>query len=75
MLPKGQVNSPRKLVWIEERDFSGWGCSECIWVFKHSGWPSGKSLDEAKKTLRTQLDREFESHTCKKAASAQSGLP
>jgi hypothetical protein len=71
MLPKGQVSSPRKLVWIDEQGFSGWGCSECIWVFNNpSGWPPGNSLDEMKRILQVQLDKEFESHICKKAASA-----
>jgi hypothetical protein len=76
MLPKGQVNSPRKLVWIEGQGFSGWGCSECIWVFNNpSGWPPGNSLDEIKRILQAQLDKEFECHICKKAASARGSPP
>jgi len=25
---------PRKLVWIENQNLQGFGCSECTWVFK-----------------------------------------
>ena len=29
----------RKLVWIEQQHFRGFGCSECAWVFKLSVRP------------------------------------
>jgi hypothetical protein len=54
----------RKLVWIEEDCFRGWGCSECAWVFNPSGAPTGKSLDEAKRNFELQRDKEFPLHVC-----------
>jgi hypothetical protein len=54
----------RKLVWIERQNFQGYGCSECAWVFKSSGTPSGKSLDEMKQDYERQRDKSFESHVC-----------
>ena len=35
----------RKLVWIENQNFEGFGCSECQWVFKTTGPFIGKSLE------------------------------
>jgi hypothetical protein len=54
----------RKLVWIEEQHFRGWGCSECAWMFNPSGSPTGKSLDEMKQSYEQQRDKEFTSHVC-----------
>jgi hypothetical protein len=54
----------RKLVWIERRSFQGYGCSECAWVFKSSGTPAGKSLDEMKKDFEQQRDKNFAGHIC-----------
>jgi hypothetical protein len=54
----------RRLVWIEEQSFRGWGCSECAWVFNPSGPPAGKSLDEMKLNYELQLNKEFADHFC-----------
>jgi hypothetical protein len=54
----------RKLVWIEQQGFRGWGCSECAWIFNPSGALIGKSLDEAKRNFELQRDKEFTSHVC-----------
>ena len=54
----------RKLVWIKEQRFWGWGCSECAWVFNPSGSPTGKSLDEMKQNYEQQRDEEFAAHVC-----------
>ena len=54
----------RKLVWIEQQRFRGWGCSECAWVFNPSGALTGKSLDEAKRNFELQRDKEFTFHVC-----------
>jgi hypothetical protein len=54
----------RKLVWIEKRNFQGSGCSECAWVFKPSGTPTGKSLDEMKQDYEQQRDKHFAAHVC-----------
>jgi hypothetical protein len=54
----------RKLVWIEQQRFRGWGCSECAWVFNHSGALTGKSLDEAKRNFELQRDKECTFHVC-----------
>jgi hypothetical protein len=57
----------RKLVWIEEQGFRGWGCSECAWVFNPSGRPTGKSLEEMKQNYEQQRDKDFAAHVCQQA--------
>ncbi len=54
----------RKLVWIEQRRFRGFGCSECAWVFNASGAPAGESFDEMMRNFELQRDREFTLHVC-----------
>jgi hypothetical protein len=54
----------RKLIWIEEESFLGWGCSECAWVFNASGSPAGNSLDEMKRNYERRRDEEFAAHAC-----------
>jgi rubredoxin len=54
----------RKLVWIEEKRFQGWGCSVCAWVFNPSGAPTGKSLDEMKENYEQNRDKDFAAHVC-----------
>jgi hypothetical protein len=54
----------RKLVWVEEQRFQGWGCSECAWVFNPSGAPTGKSLDEMKENYERRRDKDFAAHVC-----------
>jgi hypothetical protein len=54
----------RKLVWIEQPRFRGWGCSECAWVFNPSSTPTGKSFDEMMQNFELQRDGEFTSHVC-----------
>jgi hypothetical protein len=54
----------RKLVWIEEQRFLGWGCSECAWVFNASGSPAGNSLDDMKRNYERRRDEEFATHAC-----------
>jgi hypothetical protein len=54
----------RKLAWIEERRFRGFGCSECGWRFKPSGPLTGKSFDEMMRNFELQRDREFRAHVC-----------
>jgi rubredoxin len=65
---KSQENSSRKLVWIEGQRFVGWGCSECDWVFNLPDLPTGKSLDEVKRSFEMQLSDEFAFHACAKRA-------
>jgi len=55
---------PRKLVWIDEIRFRGFGCSECAWVFNPSGSPTGNSFDEMMLNFELQRDKEFSSHVC-----------
>jgi hypothetical protein len=55
---------PRKLVWIEKKNFQGFGCSECDWVFKPSDALAGKSLDEMKQEFEAQCGKEFAAHVC-----------
>jgi hypothetical protein len=54
----------RKLVWIEEPHFGGFGCSECGWRFKLSEEPTGVSLDVMIENLELRRDKEFMSHVC-----------
>ena len=55
---------PRKLVWIENKNFQGFGCSECNWVFEPVGELGGKSLDEMKQKYEAGRDKEFAAHDC-----------
>jgi len=54
----------RKVVWIEQPGFGGFGCSECGWRFEPSNAPTGTSFEEMKLSLVLQLDIEFTSHVC-----------
>jgi hypothetical protein len=54
----------RKLIWIENPDFQGCGCSECAWTFKPSGRLSGDSLYERKEIYERRRDKEFAIHVC-----------
>jgi hypothetical protein len=54
----------RKLVWVEERRFYGFACSECSWRFDSSAAPTGKSFDELMRNFELQRDKEFTSHVC-----------
>jgi hypothetical protein len=54
----------RKLIWIEQERFRGWGCSECAWIFNASSTPTGKSFDEMMKNFEWQRDKEFALHAC-----------
>jgi hypothetical protein len=57
-------NSSRQLVWLAGHSFEGWGCSQCAWLFRPSGPPLGKSLDEMKQNYQRQLSHEFVVHAC-----------
>jgi hypothetical protein len=54
----------RKLIWIEQERFRGFGCSECGWRFRPSSAPTGKSFDEMMRNFELERDREFASHVC-----------
>jgi hypothetical protein len=54
----------RNLVWIDQKNFRGFGCSECGWRFQSSTRPSGKSFDEMMRNFELQRDKEFRSHGC-----------
>jgi hypothetical protein len=61
-LPRRAATS-RALVWIEQQDFLGFGCSKCSWRFEPSDAPTG-TFDEMKRHFELQRDREFSSHVC-----------
>ena len=61
----------RKLVWVEEQHFWGFGCSECAWVFNPSGSPAGNSLDEMKQNYEQQREKDFAAHVCAKYPRAK----
>ncbi len=54
----------RKLTWIEQERFRGFGCSGCDWRFKPSGPPDGTSFGEMMRNFESERDREFKSHAC-----------
>jgi hypothetical protein len=54
----------RKLIWIEQKHFRGFGCSECGWRFKTSGAPTGTSFDEMMRNFESERDKEFTAHLC-----------
>jgi len=59
-----KIRMLRRLVWIEEERFRGFGCSECAWIFNSPGSPAGKSFDEMMHNFESQRDTEFSSHVC-----------
>jgi hypothetical protein len=54
----------RKLVWIEQQRFQGFGCSECGWRFKPAETLTGSSFNEMMRHFELQRDKEFTSHVC-----------
>jgi hypothetical protein len=54
----------RKLVWVEEQRFWGWGCSECAWLFRPLGPLVGESIEDMKMHYGEQRDKEFAAHVC-----------
>jgi len=62
----------RELMWIEQKRFRGFGCSECGWRFKPAGPPAGASFDEMMRNFELRRDKEFASHVCTDHSSAQS---
>ena len=56
----------RKLMWVEDRHFHGWRCSECAWVFNASGPPEGHSLKEMMENYELLRDKGFAAHVCAK---------
>ncbi len=54
----------RRLVWLEQQRFRGFGCSDCDWRFEPSGAPIGTSFDEMMHKFELQRDKEFASHVC-----------
>jgi hypothetical protein len=54
----------RKLIWIEEERFQGFGCSECGWRFGPSAVATGASFSEMMRNFEVQRDKEFAAHVC-----------
>jgi hypothetical protein len=54
----------RKLVWIENQKFHGYGCSQCNWVFQPYGALAGESLAQMIKAFEDQREKEFTAHVC-----------
>jgi hypothetical protein len=54
----------RKMIWVEQSRFRGFGCSECGWRFQSSGTPTGKSFTEMMHNFELQRDKEFATHVC-----------
>jgi hypothetical protein len=62
----------RKLDWIEQQSFVGFGCSECGWQFEPSGPPPGAGFAEMMRNFELQCDKEFTSHVCSDYPKAKS---
>ncbi len=54
----------RRLIWIEELRFQGWGCSECAWVFSALEPPGGNPAEEMEENYKRLRDKEFAAHVC-----------
>jgi len=54
----------RKMVWIDEQRFRGFGCSECGWRFNSSTVPTHASLEEMARNFELQRNKEFTAHVC-----------
>ena len=54
----------RKLIWIEQQRFRGFGCSECGWLFNSPSVPAGESFDEMVRNFESRRDREFALDVC-----------
>ena len=54
----------RKLVWVEQPNFGGFGCSECGWRFNSSHLPTHTSFDEMVRNFELQRNKKFTSHVC-----------
>jgi hypothetical protein len=63
--------APHELIWIQEPDFLGWGCSKCAWVFKPLGPPLGDSLEEMKENYLCLRDDEYSAHLCTEQLKAK----
>jgi hypothetical protein len=61
----------RKLVRIESKDFVGFGCSDCNWVFNPSGAVVGETIYEMKRKYLAERDKEFAAHFCTKTRESQ----
>jgi hypothetical protein len=54
----------RKMVWVEGRNFQGWACSQCAWMFNPQGPVGGGSFDEMMAQYEQDRDKEFAAHVC-----------
>jgi hypothetical protein len=59
----------REMVWVKR--IEAWGCSDCAWVFTHSGPPLGNTIEEMKLNFVAHRDKEFMSHVCTKQSRIQ----
>jgi len=61
---------PRRLVWIENQNFQGFGCSECNWMFRPITALLHESLDQMKEKFEAERGKEFAAHVCVKRLGA-----
>jgi hypothetical protein len=54
----------RRLVWVKTKDFQGYGCSQCAWVYQSSAALVGDSIETIKREYELQRDKEFFAHVC-----------
>jgi hypothetical protein len=59
-----RVATLRKLIWIEELRFQGWGCSECAWVLSAARPTDGNAIEEMGEHYQRLRYKEFAAHVC-----------
>lgn len=59
-----EAPKPRTLTRISETRFHGPACSQCAWLFRPTGPPTGSSLTEMKENYMRSCNEEFAAHVC-----------
>jgi hypothetical protein len=54
----------RELVWLENRNFAAWGCSQCDWIIAGFGSDPDKPSLEVKQAFNIHICAEFSHSTC-----------
>jgi ribosomal protein L37AE/L43A len=49
----------RELVWLENRNFVAWGCSNCNWIVAGSSYDSDRPSQEVKEAFNQHDCAEF----------------
>ena len=63
----------REMVWIDQPQLRGWGCSQCAWVFNPRDMPSGETFEAMMRNFESRRDKEFAAHVCDKYPPIKNG--